>query len=241
MAGALIRALEIVEQFASAATPAQAGLDFYRAIQPFGAVGIGIRIYDGTKGSDTRRIIPGMTMQALPPSYLGSASCAYIEKLDPLPGAARRFGRPAFLWSDASPRGAKGWGAYWDAWAEHGVADGLAVHSLGHNRLMSRVSFGLSDAAIGPRERLALKMASLALVTRVAAALPGAVQTVPHLSPRERDCLSYAAQGLTDAGIAKRLGLAESTAHSYIESAKRKLGVRTRAQAIAHLIGAGLL
>jgi DNA-binding CsgD family transcriptional regulator len=62
----------------------------------------------------------------------------------------------------------------------------------------------------------------------------------PLLSERERDCLAYVAQGMSDADIARKLAIAPSTAHFYIEKAKRKLGAKTRAQAVAHLIAAGL-
>jgi DNA-binding CsgD family transcriptional regulator len=60
------------------------------------------------------------------------------------------------------------------------------------------------------------------------------------LSARERDCLIYVAQGMSDADVAAKLAIAPSTAHFYIEKAKRKLGAKTRAQAVAHLIAAGL-
>ena len=60
------------------------------------------------------------------------------------------------------------------------------------------------------------------------------------LSARERDCLAFVAQGMSDADIAAKLQIAQSTAHFYIEKAKRKLGAKTRAQAVAHLIAAGL-
>jgi DNA-binding CsgD family transcriptional regulator len=60
------------------------------------------------------------------------------------------------------------------------------------------------------------------------------------LSPRERDCLAFVAQGFSDGEVAERLSITQSTAHFYIEKAKRKLGARTRAQAVAHLIASGL-
>jgi DNA-binding CsgD family transcriptional regulator len=66
------------------------------------------------------------------------------------------------------------------------------------------------------------------------------IPRAPALSLRERDCLAFVAQGMNDADVALRLGIAQSTAHFYIEKAKRKLGAKTRAQAVAHLIAAGL-
>lgn len=55
----------------------------------------------------------------------------------------------------------------------------------------------------------------------------------PALTRREHDCLALVAQGLSDNGIAARLAIKPVTVHAHIESAKRKLGARTRAHAVA--------
>lgn len=51
------------------------------------------------------------------------------------------------------------------------------------------------------------------------------------LSPRERECLLCIARGDRTARIAAHLGLTERTVNQYLDSAVRKLGARTRAQA----------
>lgn len=58
------------------------------------------------------------------------------------------------------------------------------------------------------------------------------------LSARERQCLELAAQGKSDWVIGRLLGLREPTVHTYIERAKRRLGVVTRVQAIVHALAA---
>lgn len=63
----------------------------------------------------------------------------------------------------------------------------------------------------------------------------------PSLSARERDCLRFAAQGMTSNSIAKQLGIAESTVAFHLNSAERKLGVRTRSHAIARAMALGAL
>lgn len=55
----------------------------------------------------------------------------------------------------------------------------------------------------------------------------------PALTGRERDCLLFVAEGLSDGDIAGQLGISTVTAHAHVENAKRKLGARTRAQAVA--------
>ena len=54
-----------------------------------------------------------------------------------------------------------------------------------------------------------------------------------QLSEREREILRLLASGLTNAGIAERLCLAEGTVRNHVTSILGKLGVDDRAQATA--------
>lgn len=54
-----------------------------------------------------------------------------------------------------------------------------------------------------------------------------------NLSPRERDCLSWVAEGKSDWVVAEILGISPHTVHAHIENAKRKLNVASRVQAVA--------
>lgn len=56
------------------------------------------------------------------------------------------------------------------------------------------------------------------------------------LSPRERQCLELAAQGKSDWVIGRILGIGERTVHKHIESAKRRFGVSSRAQAVVQAL-----
>jgi PAS domain S-box-containing protein len=53
------------------------------------------------------------------------------------------------------------------------------------------------------------------------------------LSPRERDVVSLAAQGLTSIEVAATLSLSRATVETHFRSAVRRLGARNRAHAIA--------
>lgn len=53
-----------------------------------------------------------------------------------------------------------------------------------------------------------------------------------ELSPRERQCLSLAAQGKDDWTIGQLLNLSQTTVHSYLKRLMQRLGVSTRTQAI---------
>lgn len=61
------------------------------------------------------------------------------------------------------------------------------------------------------------------------------------LSRRERDCLLWLAQGDRTKQISGRLGIAEATVSEYIDSARRKLGARTRPELVAKAILHGLI
>jgi DNA-binding CsgD family transcriptional regulator len=241
MAGVLKFALDVVERFDAAKTPAAAGRAFFEALGPLGVRGLGVRAYDAAGGSLTAEAAPGAFAQILPRTWRGSASAKFVESLDPLPKAARRLRRAAFLWSDASPRHDPVWRKYWDALDEHGIGDGTAVHLFTPGGITSRVTVAFDHDALPRRERKAVELASFALIDRMLAFVPARKWGGPLLSERERDCLAFVAEGKSDAEVAEQLGIAETTAHFYIEKAKRKLGVKTRAHAVARLIAAGLL
>ncbi|HVC29745.1 MAG TPA: LuxR family transcriptional regulator [Steroidobacteraceae bacterium] len=60
-----------------------------------------------------------------------------------------------------------------------------------------------------------------------------------ELTARERQCLELVVQGKSDWAIGRILGISTSTAHSHVESAKRRFGVTTRQQAVAHACMSG--
>ena len=62
-----------------------------------------------------------------------------------------------------------------------------------------------------------------------------------RLAPREVDVLACVAAGATNAAAADRLGLRPETVKGYLRSGMRKLGARTRLQAVVAARRAGLL
>ena len=56
------------------------------------------------------------------------------------------------------------------------------------------------------------------------------------LSPRETECLRWAALGKTDNEIGTILTISPRTARFHIENAKKKLGVATRIQAVTEAL-----
>jgi DNA-binding NarL/FixJ family response regulator len=70
-----------------------------------------------------------------------------------------------------------------------------------------------------------------------ASALPPA----ESLTERELAVLGLVAKGRTNRGIAKELFIAEGTVKAHVASVHRKLGVRSRAEAVARAAGLGLI
>lgn len=63
----------------------------------------------------------------------------------------------------------------------------------------------------------------------------------PHLTSRELEVLTLAAEGLPISAISRRLFVSDSTTKSHLSHIYAKLGVSTRAQALMAAIDAGLL
>lgn len=70
---------------------------------------------------------------------------------------------------------------------------------------------------------------------------PQLVTDLPHLTPRQRECLQWVAGGKSDWDIAAIMNIGQATVHSHIEAAKRALGVRTRVQAVVKAFHFGLI
>ncbi|MET8556154.1 helix-turn-helix transcriptional regulator [Streptomyces sp. NPDC004959] len=98
----------------------------------------------------------------------------------------------------------------------------------------------------GLAERLgdpALRAELLGVCARLAAAeggLPRETRASP-LTPREVEVLVIVAEGATNAAVARRLGLRPETVKAYLRAAMRKLGARTRGEAVAVARRAGVV
>ncbi len=75
--------------------------------------------------------------------------------------------------------------------------------------------------------------------TTVVTLTPVAVDGAVELSEREREVLVLVARGFTGERIGKRLGISAATVRTHVEHIRRKLGVRTRSQAVARALALG--
>jgi DNA-binding CsgD family transcriptional regulator len=123
--------------------------------------------------------------------------------------------------------------AIFAAAASFGWHDGLVVPVHGPGADRGLVSLAAPQLRLSPEQRetaIRLSLTAFEAARRLAEApCPGS----SHLTARESQALALVAQGLDDSAIAGTLGISPATAHSHVESAKRRLGAKTRAHAVA--------
>ncbi len=72
-------------------------------------------------------------------------------------------------------------------------------------------------------------------------ASPAQPREIPALSPRESECLLWVSRGKSSSDIGHIVGLSPRTVDSYLEKTCAKLRVRTRIEAVAVAVRAGLI
>jgi DNA-binding CsgD family transcriptional regulator len=163
--------------------------------------------------------------------WQGSTAQKFADRLCPLAAGAEALRRPFFA-SHVAPREAPRFAPYWEAMAEFDVRDTLAVPHWGPNHTATAFTIWFTGTELSPDEVQAIQLSALMAMEHVRE--PYRPQGhEPLLTQRERDCLAFVADGLSDHEIAERLGISHHTAHAHVESAKQKLGAKTRAQAVA--------
>jgi LuxR family quorum sensing-dependent transcriptional regulator len=108
---------------------------------------------------------------------------------------------------------------------EHGWSEGLVVPVSRGGSRFGLVSVAGVAARLTKPEKSALCLMCEYLLSR----------------RRELECIALVAAGKSDARIAAALGITRSTAHEYVESARRRLKSATRAQMIARACFLGLI
>ena len=114
-----------------------------------------------------------------------------------------------------------------------GLQGEFAILSLGTGRDDREVQARLRELA--PEAMLAgawLKDAAARMVC---------ADTSAGLTPRERECLMWCAEGCSAPAIGMRLGIAERTVVFHLSNAVGKLGASTRQQAVARAVALGVV
>ena len=116
------------------------------------------------------------------------------------------------------------------------------VESGSEARVLILTTFDLDEYVY---EALLAPTVTRRLLDRFAQALPGSPEKPPpelsSLTEREREVLGLLAGGLSNAELAERLFLSETTVKTHVSSILRKLGLRDRVQAVVLAYRAGLV
>jgi LuxR family quorum sensing-dependent transcriptional regulator len=117
---------------------------------------------------------------------------------------------------------------------EFGVSEAFLIPIITSRYGVTLVAVGGSGKNLSTRERAELQLAAIYTHSRIRELSPvkRRVPEPPALSPRERECLAWAAAGKSDREIGDILSISERTAYGHMERVRRKYGVASRHQAI---------
>ncbi len=240
-----------------AETAEEASVRFFEAARRVGATYLQTRLYRRPMArltSQTHWAAGGFIKRISPAAWPGSAAFNYIcFDCNPLIGAIRE-NRTRYRFSDFAPHVDRAFRNYWDAlgigvnggtvgapMSEADIADALCSTSYGSKGVITSLHLGFGERDLDPETARAVQMAGLILTERLMEFSGGLEDDLPELSPRERDCLAYVADGRRDSEIADLLGISDTTVRFHVDNARRKLGATNRAQAVARLANRGVL
>ncbi|MCS3730857.1 MULTISPECIES: helix-turn-helix transcriptional regulator [Bradyrhizobium] len=117
--------------------------------------------------------------------------------------------------------------------ADFGLVEGFVIPITTLDQRTAALSFGGARDDLSNRDRSALTfLAHFAIGHWLYLRRPNLTRSKP-LSPREFDCLLWAAEGKTDWEISVILGISRSTVTKHIASAREKLDAVSKSHAIA--------
>ena len=128
--------------------------------------------------------------------------------------------------------------------AERGWIECFGVPIRGPGGLEGVVAItGRRILKLDTAERIVLEAMSRTLHERcrLATGLGAPPPADPPLTEREIECMKWVATGKSDWQIGALAGISGATVHFHVEQTKKKLGVRSRVQAVAILILHGLI
>ncbi len=153
--------------------------------------------------------------------------------------------REPFTWSDLrrDRKFSKAGTQALKAIAAAGWTEGFVVPLRKSSKRIALVSLVGHRLCRDEAERAFLTIISLCLHSHVRTLLSrrGFALAPAGLTRRELACVKLVASGLSDGEIAAELGIARSTAHEYIENAKRRLNVRSRPHLAAIITALGMV
>lgn len=209
---------------------------FFRRLRRFGVTALNARCYRSPLDADVRE---QTYARIAPASCEGVYADQRFLEHNPIPRNLATAVEP-MRWTAMRLRTD---GERWvvSALREAGFPDGLAIPCHGPNNYLGVMSLAFERLdQVAPEERRAIELASLALHARMRALWRDRDRNpLTALSPRERDCLAFIAEGRSNGQIAAALNVSHTTVATHVANARAKLGARTRAQAVATYLSYG--
>ena len=176
-------------------------------------------------------------------AYPGAWMGRYIEqdyaRTDPI--IHRLLCDPApFLWSADTADSPESVRMFGEA-AEFGVKAGIATPVVTVDGGVVGVSLSGEKIEIPPCEFGLISTLAAFSVARAIALRNRREEQFPGMTPREIECLKWAADGKTEWEISSILGISEHTAGKHFANAQKKLGAANRAHAVALAIRWGFI
>lgn len=217
------------------------GEAYLDALRPFGAKSLWSRSFQLTRNwhdpEVSGRYVTDDHARIRQADWQGSAAQRYADRHCPLAMGAARYQRPFFA-SEVAPRESRAYVDYWAAMAEFDVHDTFAASYFGPGRIATALSIWFTGTDFSPAELQAIRLSTVIAIDHLRAHEPEDDAT-PSLTPRERDCLAFVAEGKSDWEISVILAVSQSTVKFHVDNARRKLGAVNRAHAVARFLTAG--
>ncbi|WP_186399529.1 LuxR family transcriptional regulator [Stappia sp. P2PMeth1] len=219
---------------------------------------VGARLAAATAGFGIDRALCGLVpLPATPPAearraiFFGNWPSGWLERyvarryaeIDPVIARVLRADR-LFGWREAcadADRMALARQMMGEA-REHGLSDGFALPFANGAGRRGSISLSGERIELAPARRPALALLAASAADRAAALLetPAALPLAP-LTQRERDCLSWAAEGKTEWETAIILDIAPKTVESHFAAARRKLNAANKTHLVAKAFRLGII
>lgn len=235
------RTIEVIRSLDRARTPTEVCAALLESVRQFGAEYVLAGIIP-MPGASRHRQISSVVLDYWPEEWSRRYfSHGYIFQ-DPAIYSVRRSSSP-FLWSELEP-------LYRDDAAGRRVMEEAGDFRLRQGFTIPLATLegevaGLSIAGerleLAPEDRGVLMLLATYSLGRSILLRESSQRESIRLTPREREALQWAAEGESEWEIGERMGISEHGVDKHMRSAREKLGVRTRAHAVAEGLRLGLI
>ncbi|WP_065754440.1 autoinducer binding domain-containing protein [Bradyrhizobium paxllaeri] len=187
-------------------------------------------------------------ISSYPKSWTSRYFDLHYERLDPVIQRAR-LDHDLFGWTSgtAMPQGTKEQRRFFEEAASFGIRGGVTIPLRGGFGGIAAFTLATDDRGLCP-ERLitnsndVLHLIALYFHTHLAVRQSRqAPLAAPVLSPRERQCIAWAARGKTASDTAVLMGISPRTVAFHLENARHKLDATSIAQCVAEALRRRLL